>query len=111
VDDCISPAVLEVARALIASGLTAQPASEPDDCEQPPYTVPEAADLLRVHESTLYRAIQDGDLGAYSVGAGGRAIRIPAAELEAFKMRRAIRPVRGSRSTQVLRRRRGEAVA
>ena len=93
-EDHISPDVLEVARALVASGLTTRcvSESEPAECaECPPYTVPEAAERLKVHESTLYRAIQDGYLRAFSVGSGGRAIRIPAAELEAFKARRMIR--------------------
>lgn len=94
-EDRISPDVLEVARALVASGVTArclvEPELEPAEGERPPWRVPEAAAHLKVHESTLYRAIQDGDLDAYSVGAGGRAIRIPAAELEAFKLRRRIR--------------------
>jgi excisionase family DNA binding protein len=57
----------------------------------PPYLAPEAAALLKVHDSTLYRAIQAGRLQAFSVGAAGRAIRIPADELEAFKARRMIR--------------------
>ena len=98
-EDHISLDVLEVARALVASGLIARNASEPEaaECaEQPPYTAPEAAGQLRVHESTLYRAIQDGDLGAYSVGSGGRAIRIPATELEAFKARRMIKRLRAA---------------
>lgn len=79
-----------MARALVASGLAGQPAQE--DITRRPYTVPEAAVALRVHESTLYRAIQSGELAAYSVGNAGRAIRIEAAELDAFKNRRKIRP-------------------
>jgi excisionase family DNA binding protein len=84
--------VLLVARALVAAGLGSRRESEPAERDdRPPLTVPEAAGQLRVHESTLYRAIQDGILGAYSVGSGGRAIRIPAAELDAFKARKRIR--------------------
>jgi excisionase family DNA binding protein len=90
VDDCIPSDVLDLARALAAAGLAPR-RPDPEPGERPPYTVPEAADMLRVHESTLYRAIQDGDLGAYSAGSGGRAIRIPAGELDAFKARRMIR--------------------
>ena len=92
----IPPDVLQVARALVASGLTALRSngeSEQGTCsERPPYTVPEAAAQLRVHESTVYRAIKDGELDAYSVGSSGRAIRIPASDLDAFKARRKIRP-------------------
>lgn len=93
----IAPDVLAIARMLIAGGIAGRCPSEPEaSAERPPHTVPEAAELLRVHESTLYRAIQDGDLGAYSVGSGGRAIRIPDAELQAFKARRRIRRPRAA---------------
>jgi excisionase family DNA binding protein len=83
----VSPEVLEAALALAAL-LTPQPepAAAPAPADEP-WTVPEAAAHLKVHESTLYRAIQKGRLGAYSVGSGGRAIRIPPAELQAFKAR------------------------
>ena len=88
-DDGIPASVLELARALIATGLGGASEPEPGDAaDEPPLTVAEAAAQVRVHESTLYRAIQDGDLGAYSVGSAGRAIRIPASELAAFKERR-----------------------
>lgn len=90
-DLVVPPAVLKVARALVASGFDAGTDEPQDDAERPPYRVPEAATLLKVHESTLYRAIQNGALGAYSVGAAGRAIRIPADELDAFRARRMIR--------------------
>jgi excisionase family DNA binding protein len=91
VEERISPDVMAVARVLAAAGLAARP--EPEPADLPPYTVPEAATQLKVDQSTLYRAIQKGRLGAYSVGSGGRAIRIPAAELEAFKARNLIRQV------------------
>ncbi len=101
----IPPDVLRVARALVASGLTAQRSngeSAQATCpERPPYTVPEAAAQLRVHESTVYRAIKDGELNAYSVGTSGRAIRIPATELDAFKSRRKIRPAASAGETSV----------
>jgi excisionase family DNA binding protein len=91
VDDLIPAEVLNVARALVAAGLAGQRATEPaEKAERPPLTVPEAAEQLRVHESTLYRAIQLGRLGAFSVGSGGRAIRIPADELDAFKARKRV---------------------
>jgi excisionase family DNA binding protein len=94
----LSPDILEMARVLIASGVTAQHTQEdmPRDDERPPYTVPEAAAIMRVHEATLYRAIQKGELRAFSAGSGGRAIRIPAGELDAFKKRRTIRPGQAS---------------
>jgi excisionase family DNA binding protein len=95
VEDQLSPGVLALARVL-AAGLTATAPAEDKADRRPPYTVPEAAALLRVHESTLYRAIQNGDLAAYSVGSGGRAIRIPACELDAFKSRRAIQATQTS---------------
>lgn len=90
-DPAVSPAVLKVARALVASGFDAGTDDESPEIERPPYRVPEAAVLLKVHESTLYRAIQTGALGAFSVGVAGRAIRIPADELDAFRARRMIR--------------------
>jgi excisionase family DNA binding protein len=90
-DLAVPPAVLKVARALIASGFDAGITDEPQGGERPPWKVPEAAARLKCHESTLYRAIQSGDLAAYSVGAAGRAIRIPADELDAFMARRMIR--------------------
>ena len=87
----VPPAVLKIARALVASGFDARETEPQEGAERPPYKVPEAAERLNVHESTLYRAIQAGELIAYSVGAAGRAIRIPADELDAFKARRMIR--------------------
>lgn len=90
----ISPDVLALARALAtAAGITSQPV--PEEAERAPLTVPEAAAQLRVHEATVYRAIQLGMLGAYSAGSGGRAIRIPAAELDAYKARQIRRPHTG----------------
>jgi excisionase family DNA binding protein len=93
-EQALPPAVVRVARALVASGF--DPGVTEDvqaDGERPPYTVPEAARLLKVHESTLYRAIQSGDLPALSVGRAGRAIRIPADDFDAFKAKRMIRRV------------------
>lgn len=90
-EQAIPAAVLKVARALIASGFDVGEIEETPAADRPPYLVPEAAALLKVHESTLYRAIQAGQLDAYSVGLSGRAIRIPAGALDAFKARRMIR--------------------
>jgi excisionase family DNA binding protein len=100
----VTPAVLRVAQALIASGFAPGVTEDPpaSDDERPPYKVPEAARLLKVHESTLYRAIQTGSLSAYSVGESGRAIRIPAAELDAFKVRRMIRAARTRTRTRAV---------
>jgi len=100
VEDQIPPEVLALARAFVASGLGVRCAGkdEPTEAERPPWTVAEAAAHLKVHESTLYRAIQAGSLGAYSVGSGGRAIRIPDRELGAFKARRMIRSRTGPRA-------------
>jgi excisionase family DNA binding protein len=45
-------------------------------------SVREAADLLSVDPSTIYRYIRDGELAAVRVGTGAHApIRIPAASL------------------------------
>lgn len=89
-EEQISPDVLALARVLADAVATTAAAREEPAGERPPYTVPEAASLLRVHESTLYRAIQQGEIEAYSVGSGGRAIRIPASEFDAFKRRRVV---------------------
>jgi excisionase family DNA binding protein len=91
VEQQISAAVLKVARALLASGFDESVLGDtPADDERPPYTVPEAAKALKVDNSTIYRAIQAGEIDAYSVGTAGRAIRIPAEEFAAFKARRMI---------------------
>lgn len=53
------------------------------DFERPFYTVPEAAELLRVHENTIYRLIRSKRIEHYKVGV---QIRISAAELERLKV-------------------------
>lgn len=53
------------------------------DFERPFYTVPEAADLLRVHVNTVYRLIRERKIEHYKIGA---QIRIAAAELERLKV-------------------------
>lgn len=53
------------------------------DFERPFYTVPEAAELLRVHENTIYRLIRQKKIEHYKVGV---QIRISAAELERLKV-------------------------
>lgn len=47
------------------------------------YTIPEAAELLRVHENTLYRLVRAKKIEHYKVGV---QIRISAAELEKLKV-------------------------
>ena len=47
------------------------------------YTVPQAAELLQVHENTIYRLVRDRKIEHYKVGA---QIRITAAELERLKV-------------------------
>ena len=53
------------------------------DFEKPFYTVPETAELLRVHENTIYRLIRAKKIEHYKIGA---QIRISAAELERLKV-------------------------
>lgn len=53
------------------------------DFERPFYTVPEAAELLRVHENTIYRLIRSKKIEHYKIGV---QIRISAAELERLKV-------------------------
>ena len=47
------------------------------------YTVPQAAELLQVHENTIYRLIRSKQIEHYKVGV---QIRISAAELERLKV-------------------------
>lgn len=51
---------------------------------KPPYTVAEVAALLRVDESTVYRAVASGQMGALRIGKGRGTIRIPAEAFRAF---------------------------
>ena len=53
------------------------------DFDRPFYTVPEAAELLRVHENTLYNMVRRGEIEHYKVG---KQIRLSAAELEKLKV-------------------------
>lgn len=53
------------------------------DFEKQFYTVTEAAELLRVHENTIYKLIRSRQIEHYKVGA---QIRISAAELERLKV-------------------------
>lgn len=47
------------------------------------YTVPEAAEVLRVHENTIYRLVRERKIEHYKVGA---QIRISSGELERLKV-------------------------
>ena len=47
------------------------------------YTVPEAAELLRVHENTIYTLVRSKHIEHYRIG---NQIRITAAELEKLKV-------------------------
>lgn len=53
------------------------------DFEKAFYTVPEAAELLRVHENTLYNMVRRKEIEYYKVG---KQIRIASAELQRFKV-------------------------
>lgn len=55
------------------------------DFDRPFYTVPEAAEKLRVHENTIYNMVRRGEIEHYKIGA---QIRISAAELERLKVER-----------------------
>ncbi|MFB4275818.1 helix-turn-helix domain-containing protein [Nonomuraea sp. MTCD27] len=51
------------------------------------FTIPETADLLRVHRDTVYEYIRDGDLKAIDIarpGAKTTKLRVPADALNAF---------------------------
>lgn len=51
------------------------------------YTIPQAAELLQVHENTIYKLVRSKRVTHYRVG---NQIRITAAELERLKMEREI---------------------
>ncbi len=57
----------------------------PGDFSRPFYTVPQAAELLQVHENTIYRLLRAGKIEHYKIGV---QIRISAAELERLKVER-----------------------
>lgn len=52
---------------------------------RPFYTIPQLAELLQVHENTIYRLVRAGKVEHYKIGA---QIRISAAELERLKVER-----------------------
>ena len=69
------------------------------DKDSPPtlYTVREVAALLRLDESTVYRMIDRGTLGAVQFGGARHTVRIPAAEL--VRLSASPKPVRSHGET------------
>lgn len=55
------------------------------DFSRPFYTIAQAAEVLQVHENTIYKLVRGGKVEHYKVGA---QIRIAAAELERLKVER-----------------------
>ena len=55
------------------------------DFHQPFYTIPQVAELLQVHENTIYRLVRAKKIEHYKVGV---QIRISATELEKLKVER-----------------------
>ncbi|MGH3826807.1 MAG: helix-turn-helix domain-containing protein [Pseudonocardiaceae bacterium] len=53
----------------------------------PVYRVKDVAAMVDVDVSTIYRAIQSGELGAYRVG---KLLRVPAAAIQAYLKRPAV---------------------
>lgn len=53
------------------------------DFDRPFYTVPEAAEKLKVHENTIYSMLKRKEITYYKVG---RQKRIPASEFEKLKV-------------------------
>ncbi|GGP97382.1 helix-turn-helix domain-containing protein [Streptosporangium pseudovulgare] len=91
-EQTISPAVLEMARALVAAGFaatSAEPANEPVPHQErrKPYRVAEVARILDVHQSTVYREIESGRLRAFRVGNRRGTLRIPADAFEDYRLR------------------------
>lgn len=85
----IPPAVLKVARMLIASGLDlSDTTSQPEQQRTEPYRVSEVAAALDVHPSTVYREVEAGRLRALRIGHGRGAIRIPVDAFEEYKRKR-----------------------
>jgi excisionase family DNA binding protein len=56
--------------------------SAPSPCK--PYRVKQIADLLDVHVSTVYRAIESGALRALRLGQGRGGLRVPHAAFEDY---------------------------
>lgn len=55
------------------------------DFEKLFYTIPETAELLKVHENTIYNMVRRGEIEHYKIG---KQIRISSAELEKLKVER-----------------------
>lgn len=82
------PEAIAAFRILVTASLRRR--AEEKKSEEPPavaYTVKEAAAILRVGEDSVYRAIQDGRLKAFSLSRGQirpRGLRIPSKHLLDF---------------------------
>lgn len=83
--EAITPAVLKVAQALLASGIDLTGAAKTTRPRQKPYRVAEVAELLDVHRATVYRDIEAGRLAAYRIGRGSGALRISPEDFENYK--------------------------
>ena len=68
-----------------APQISAAPTVKRSDFARAFYTVPQAAEVLQVHENTIYNLVRAGKVEHYKVGA---QIRIARAELERLKVER-----------------------
>lgn len=68
-----------------APTISAAPTRKQSDFARAFYTVPQAAEILQVHENTIYNLVRAGKVEHYKVGA---QIRIARAELERLKVER-----------------------
>lgn len=84
--EAIPPAILQLAKALVASGVDLDPAPpRRTETRRKPYRVAEVATALDVHRSTVYRDIETGRCRAYRVGRGRGALRISVDDFEKYK--------------------------
>jgi excisionase family DNA binding protein len=79
VDEVLDERVLMIARVIAAAGI--QPVPERTE----PYAVAEAAKIIGINKSTLYRQIQSGKCKALRIGTGRGTLRITPAHLSAYK--------------------------
>lgn len=86
----ITPAVLEVAHAIVHGLLPAQ-GNEPQRTK--PYRVGEVAAMLDVHRATVYRDVSEGRCRALRVGKGQGVIRIPVDAFNEYRQRLEVQAV------------------